>query len=106
MRFNPYLINTGSKDDGGFLVAAAPRIHDMHLNDVLINSGFTVRFSDYLCIMISEQLGIETRNLKPSDFKNVDLDLLCTRGSPAFQLLVTEHMNELRRLQNLIKTLV
>ncbi len=55
--------------------------------------------------MISEQLGIQTWRLKPSDLKKVNLDDLGTAGDAAFQLLVTKHMHKLRRLQNFIKTL-
>ena len=83
---NPYLINN----------------QDMRLDLFLEKNGFHMPFSAALIILISEQLKIETCNLKGSDLKKVDLDLLCTVGSPAFQSLVIQHK---RKLQNLINTL-
>ncbi len=112
MRFNPYLINTGAEGvrglgNGLFQKnlkdnSAAPPIDYMHLNDVLEKYGFSTSFSRVLCIRISEQLGIQTCRLKPSDLKKVNLDHLGTAGDAAFQLLVRKHMHKLRRLQNFI----
>lgn len=83
---NPYLINN----------------QDMRLDLFLEQNGFHFPFSGVMFILISEQLKIDTCNLKGSDLKKVDLDLLCKVGSPEFQSLVIKHKLE---LQNLINTL-